>query len=334
VAAGHMARTDAPYRIVYNSDLMISNQRELSTLCVFYDQVLLPYTTPHGSRALASTGSPHIPYPPAFYEDLLEAGIDRNVAKWEERNSLLFSEGVLARLPEARNRADLMQVLRGMRPHREEFIELFLSTNFTLSTSDRTDAVLPLDLAIHLLRADILAPQIFVSRSLLPPGEVLKTFQAKATFAYLLPELTDLRPEDILEIRREVRDTREGFSMHLQKLSKELDERVSAGEAPAEVERLATRLVETELIPDYREFRRQLASRGAGAGAKLLGALERILEIDAAPWTPKFYGQLLRAVGLSAVGVEEERRARFSNRSQAFQFMGRVEDWRARELGV
>jgi hypothetical protein len=36
---------DRDFKIVYNSDLIIRNPQDAATLCLFYDKVLLPYTT-------------------------------------------------------------------------------------------------------------------------------------------------------------------------------------------------------------------------------------------------------------------------------------------------
>jgi hypothetical protein len=55
----------------------------------------------------------------------------------------------------------------------------------------------------------------------------------------------------------------------------------------------------------------------------------KILEISAAPWTLKFYGDVLKALGVTALTYNAERKESLTNRSQAFQFMSAVEESKA-----
>jgi hypothetical protein len=138
--------------------------------------------------------------------------------------------------------------------------------------------------------------------------------------SYLLPKLSALRPDDILELRSKVSDTREGFAFHLQKLTKGISEQLVEGTDIHEVNRWAANLVYHDLIPDYREFRAQLQ-----AGEGWLDKAGRVFEISASPWTPKFYGDLLRALGVPLRTFEEQKKWR-SHESRAFQFMQAVEE--------
>lgn len=58
---------------------------------------------------------------------------------------------------------------------------------------------------------------------------------------------------------------------------------------------------------------------------KFLDAAGKVVEIDAAPWTPKFWGLLLKAIGLSLVTAAGEQQEMLSNKYQAFKFMSEVE---------
>lgn len=113
--------------------------------------------------------------------------------------------------------------------------------------------------------------------------------------------------------------------MHLWKLSKGLEEHAKENAPVKEIAKYAKNLIETDLIPDYREFHRQLAATKAGRLEKFLDAAGKIVEIDAAPWTPKFLGLLLKAMGLSIVTAASEREQLLSNKYQAFQFMSEIE---------
>lgn len=182
------------------------------------------------------------------------------------------------------------------------------------------------DLAKHLTRTDIDIPQIFTTSKGQPIGrDVLVALQAEATFSYLLPKIRTFHPTQILELRDRVADTREGFTMHLWKLSKGLEERAKEGTSIQEIAGFAKNLIETDLIPDYKEFHRQLAAHKAGKWEKFLDAAGKIVEIDAAPWTPKFWGLLLKALGLSVITAAGEQEQALTNKYQAFQFMSAVE---------
>jgi hypothetical protein len=84
--------------------------------------------------------------------------------------------------------------------------------------------------------------------------------------------------------------------------------------------------LETDLIPDYKEFRRQLEAEQAGKIKKVLDVAGKIMEIDAAPWTPKFWGLLLKAFGMSAIETAADQKQRLSNHYQAYELMREVED--------
>jgi hypothetical protein len=58
---------------------------------------------------------------------------------------------------------------------------------------------------------------------------------------------------------------------------------------------------------------------------KVLDAAGKVAEIDAAPWTPKFWALILKAIGMTALRSDSERENALSNRYQAFKFMSYVE---------
>jgi hypothetical protein len=183
------------------------------------------------------------------------------------------------------------------------------------------------DLAAHLTRTDIDIPQIFTTLKGQPIGrEILVALEAKATFTYLLPKINVFHPTQILQLREKVADTREGFTMHLQQLSKGLEERAKENIPVHEIARYAKNLIDTDLIPIYREFRRQIAAIKGNRWEKFLDVSGKVVEIDAAPRTPKFWGLLLKAVGLSILVAAGERQEVLSNKYQAFTFMSEVED--------
>jgi hypothetical protein len=155
----------------------------------------------------------------------------------------------------------------------------------------------------------------------------LKVIQAERIFKYLLPSLNALRPEEILEVRDKVQDTREGFSLHLQRLSKDIEEQLSEDASAVEVSKYAQSVVETELVPDYREFERQLSAENAGFWANVLNKTKAVCEIDVPPWTPKFYAELVSRLGLAALETIEDKKTKLTNKRQAFNFMRAFEQF-------
>jgi hypothetical protein len=127
-------------------------------------------------------------------------------------------------------------------------------------------------------------------------------------------------------VRDKVKDLREGFSMHLQKLSRDVEDGLKSGESLDEIESWTKSVIETELIPDYREFRRQLVAERSGFWNKVLDAAAKVFQIEAVPWSPKVYGELLKAIGVTILTTTAEGEERLSNRSQAYHFMRLVED--------
>jgi hypothetical protein len=136
---------------------------------------------------------------------------------------------------------------------------------------------------------------------------------------------------EILELRRKVKHTREGFTTHLQKLSRGLDGMVRAGEKLADLSAYALGIVETDLIPDYKEFRRQLQSERTASGEKVLDAADKLAEVDSGPSTPKFWLGIAKVMGFLAVKTADEQKEHLSNRYQAFEFMKEIDDFSQRK---
>ncbi len=171
---------------------------------------------------------------------------------------------------------------------------------------------------------DLDLPELNVCGSQPVSREIMKFLEAKSVFSYCLPKLGKLNAEQILQVREKVKDTREGFSLHLQKLSRGVEQRLRGGDSIKDIEHFALSIVETELIPDYGEFRRQLSAEHLGLWKIVLATTGKILSIDANPSTPKFWGQMLEALGVPldmSDGLKEE----LSNKTQAFQFMKSVD---------
>ncbi len=242
------------------------------------------------------------------------------VAKWDERNALLFEESVLERLAPPPPSIDCNAATE------LSHYLVDLEGVLWLIDTDREELYLWKDQVTHILRDDVTTPAIFVSTDAQKDRETLKGLLALRAFRFLLPKLGELEPEELLEVRCAVASTREGFSMHLQTLSAAVESRIQDGDSLEAVASYANSIVETQLIPDYVEFKRQLAAKRAGFWKKVLERTGKVFEIDAAPWTPKFYGELFKAVGFTILTGVEGQKENFSNRGQAHQFMRTIED--------
>jgi hypothetical protein len=322
------------YEVVYNSDVVLSGNADLATYCIFYDRVLLPHTSQATVENMLEfarpRGSNHAPTLSAFEINGLmyrHGEVDRrtgeDIVEWENQNRVLFQEGVLSRLPPSGERID-WECGAPLTPTLDRLIHM---TNSAMTSQGGETEYLYYrqDVVSHLLRADISQPQIFVSKTAQPVREILKACEAESVFRYLLPRLALAQPDQILEVRRKVKDTREGFSMHLQKLSEGIESKLKGGESLDDIRLFAQSVIETKLIPDYLEYVRQIRAEKAGFWGKMLTPVSEILQIDAAPWTPKFYGSLMKALGLTFLTPEAEKKQRMTNASQAYQFMHSAE---------
>ncbi|HRH48884.1 MAG TPA: hypothetical protein PLP23_09030 [Panacibacter sp.] len=310
------------YEISYNSDDIIGDKTELSTLSIFYDKIILPYSDAHGDLTEIRKNRK------GLHEVIsmdMTSKIDFNgqtiltyeiIPKWEKENGLLFNEGVLERLP----KKDKLDVRYDQNVSDIAFLLLKTPSVFGF-TEDPNTFMVRTSVIEHLFRQDLNLPGIFTVRQGHSKREVYKAIEALHVFKYLLPQVSALNPEDILKIRERVKDTREGFAMHLQKLSADVEAGLNADAKYEEISSEALKIIETSLIPDYREFVRQLRPERVGFGGRILDAAGKILEIDAAPWTPKFWGQTLQALGTTIGLLADNEKDLRTNEKEAFRFM-------------
>jgi hypothetical protein len=324
--------TRKPYEIIYSSDITIEDPYELSSLCVFYDRVVLPHVsdstvdeisfdlsdTHQTVEILRELSKGHFPKRVEGWH---------NARTWDERNRILFDKGVIVRLepPRGESQAFDEDLFFDMSAE-DQLVTLTRMKNWELDISgDEPMLAIRPDIIQHLCRNDLSSPELHVCGGQPASREVMKFLEAQSVFSYVLPKLKELEPEEILRIRESVEARREGFAFHLQKLSKGVEERLQGGESLAEIERFAKSVVETEVMPDYVEFRRALHAVPRGRWGKVVEIAGSVLSIDANPLTPKFWGQLLTIIGAQSkfMGMRQETP---SNQKLAFQFMKSIED--------
>lgn len=326
--------------IVWSSDLIIWDESYLSTLCVFYDEVLLPAVTnldgmyEFRKKIEFETGEETYylgQKTPVLYDDP-----DRNMPiraefihmEWEKRNNVLFKEGVIKRLQVPQD-IDILNFINDSlyREVKGLLKDLFMDFPDALRSEHEIDGSFFFwkDHIIHLLRTDINEPCLFAIKQQQIHREVIKSLIALKSFNYLLPKLSKLHPEQILEVRREVATNREGFSFHLQSLSYEVETRIKEGDSIEEIKRYASSVAETKLIPDFIEFKRQIESKRAGFWGKVLDKASSIAEIDATIFSPKFFADLIKIFGLTLLTRISEKEGELSNKGQTFKLIHTIE---------
>ena len=328
-------------QIVYNSNLIIDDYQKLSTLCLFYDTVFLPFSKEGEmvvlDRPIGYTGRYRLTSGATtmvFNYKGRQTSSGSIVYNWDKANQVLFQEGALQRLDAPPQRLDTWQCFGNADKNLAltntfgSLLDANLVSGFhSQYESDEIDVdgfFIWAEHIEHLLRTDIGIPQIFDTQD--ERREAVKAVMAETVISYLLPQMSALQPDEIIELRSALSSTREGFSMHLQSLTAKINEAILSDEPLSKIEPFAKGLVETTLLPDYYEFKRQILARASKFGDKVIDAAGKILEIDVAPWTPKFYGDLLKAVrGLFTSGMEELNESR-SNQRQAYNFMKTIDE--------
>lgn len=255
----------------------------------------------------------------------VDTGRENPFHRWDQTHFELFNAGVLSRASER----DISSVGWSIRDDVSFLRPLIegcdcLSKTHSGAPFDVKFSV-PSSMLAHGFREDIDAPAMFHVRQPSRDVRVLTAALAASAIPYVIPRVPDLTPQQILELRDRVSDTREGFLMHLQSLSKDVADGLGS-DAPAEdVLRHANTVVQTSLIPDYVEFKRQLASQRAGVWALVAEAANDFFGVDAAPWTPKFWGAVLRIMGLKALTGAASNKDHLTNRAHAMTFLRSVE---------
>jgi len=324
--------------IVYNSGINIWKPGELATLAVFYDKIWLPYvdtsSTPmmvfrqlSGKLKLDVVSIRNASF---IDENGRTTSTTRFTNEWCEKYNSLFDEGILCRMaPPTEDPLKEIWELKDWNECFQDIHDLLLSVNYFLvadNGSNERNVYFWQDHVAHLRRVDVTMPAVFILNKMNTKREVAKSVLAESVFSFFLPQLADLEPDDILEIRSATAANREGFSAHLQSLSGALDSMLKSGEKYSDLSYYAKDVVETKLIPDYIEFKRQLIHLKIGKSRKILATIDSLFQISSSPYTPKFWYDFLKVIGGSFSAVSEIRKDDLSNKSQAFNFISSLEE--------
>lgn len=282
----------------------------LESLLVFYDQVWLPYPYGFVRDGPVIWG---IEIPPAQADQFLKS-MDSMYSAYEQWSSEwkpLFDEGLLHVLPPPIHSLEeipggFADAIRNRLVNEEGKISVFplMSGEFALT--------------IHSMYGGKQAPELIPAH----PANALEAVLTHSLFQYAVPRLGAVNPEQVLELRANLGDVREGFRDYVFQLLDDVEGRMKSGLSAWEAADLTA---QRKIFPEYDEMRRQLAAKNTGTWSKLLGSLSEFMLIDASPWTPKFYGQLFKAFfGTTEKAAQAEEEAR-KNSGQAFQLLARLQ---------
>jgi hypothetical protein len=319
--------------IRYTSGITIQDSRILSTLSLVYDSVILPPRPVFTDDSLPRTQNLVITEHegammvngvmdssgPAITQLLTE------LHEWDVTHHELFSVGVLRRAPQPSPECDPAYELVARQEDVTFLRPLIMGTDCLFKSGSKDEFYIPSSMLQHGFRDDIDAPALFHVRRPTRDVPVLAAALAASAVSYVIPRVPDLACERILDLRSKVEATREGFLMHLQSMSRELADGLSADAPVAEVLQHANVVAQRTLVPDYVEFKRQLASLHGSIWSEVANAANDFFEIDAAPWTPKFWGAVLRTLGLDLLRGVRDHEDHLTNRAHAMTFLRTVE---------
>jgi hypothetical protein len=325
---------------VTESDVMLDEV--VTTLAVFYDEVWFP--CPYGfDPQVKDFWSPAFPNSQNPYLRLLEAQKVYSQATYDERTNYwkpLFEEGIFKTLPPIdRARLDIPPANEeqykkqfGVSSPTDEELRFWVFKERLFSYFERQHGRAPLReaiedvyltgawaLALHAVFAQKPSAELFISKQSDTSTSRLSGFVVQSLFRYVVPQLNALHPEQILEVRELLKDTKEGFVDYIFEVVDDVEDKIMSGDV-SEAE-AAHKVVERKLLPKYREMRRQLLAERTGFWSSVLATGSKLLQIDATPWTPKFYGQLIEAFFGPLDKMSEEAVKARSNSRQAFQYI-------------
>src|SRR5262245_44850165 len=193
-----------PLNIVFASDLTIQDSSLLATLAIYYDKVYLPH-----AYDLDPDARPLIRWPTKHLDDL--KSLQDSYARWKERWRLLFESGVLEVLP---------PVFKSEREEPTDIQERLLKElGIKVPFFGRSDVFNGrFALAMYALFAKTTDPEFLLRRPGVTDTDHLRDTLATSLIQYRLPQVGEMSPEQLLQIRSETKSDKEGFLYYLDEL--------------------------------------------------------------------------------------------------------------------
>jgi hypothetical protein len=336
-----MADDSRKLSITYSSGL-IPPPELMSTLAVFYDEIWLPNAYFFDIESLDVEDDIEYDEIVAWLSDekiqaleVCQRAFNRLKVKW----SALYYNNILKTLP----------------AHESVYLENIQEENFDLTSflgntmirsakqfikeieptiDNKWDAFsdglilsifTPLLLLHHLSNDNNPIPKIFLDDTHRMGTQQLSTLLTQRLFQYRVSQLRVLNAEQILEVREYLKDSKEGFAYYINEMTDDVERRIREHNLSG-IE-ASQKTFERKIQPQYEEFRRQLAAKKTGFWSKVAVAGGKFLQVDAAPWTPKFWGAVLEMCGVSLDELSKSEQENFlSNKSQAFNYIATLEE--------
>lgn len=188
---------------------------------------------------------------------------------------------------------------------------------------DNTYVALPEDLIDNLFRKDISTSQIFQSPI---SSNDISPMIAQSAMQFFIPRVGIIPPDELLNLRDVTSDSREGFRAYVLSISLSARDMLSAGVPAEKIRRHCSDLVETQLAPILFEFERQLTAISASKKGAWLEILSGLLQIDSGPWSPKFWGDLIKIFASATDETAESFANRKSNQNLTLNFLQTVRE--------
>jgi hypothetical protein len=325
--------------ITYSSGL-IPPPELMSTLAVFYDEIWLPCPYELGVKSGKGLIDP-------FFDSKLTTSRFTTYAssnelfninglisestispykytQWKSTINGLCDEGIICTLPPlARKQVEFNKTVSKLRENPQT--DVIYRENRHMISIVYEEYVL----VLHNFFTDKPAPEIFISNSSDANTSRLAGFLVNFLFQYQVPQLQILNAEQILEVREYLKDTKEGFRYYINEMTDDVERRIQEHNL-SDLE-ASQKTFERKIQPQYEEFRRKLAAKKTGFWSKIAVAGGKFLQVNAAPWTPAFWGAVLEMFGVSLDEFSKSEQENFlSNKSQAFNYIATLEDRVAR----
>ena len=328
------------HEIVYGSDPQ-PGDHVLKHLAVFYDKIYLPH--PYGlsssTRVLWSNWE-------MKFQDDRDYGQD-HFRKWKERNQYLFDAGIVETLPdvfdeeglvgdevgrELSERFNIVHLENNYVPTKEELINRRVRINKGFILNGR------LAMALHYAYGKNDTPHLVWGddikwnsdwEALSKPKDHLLNddFTTDNIRNQLISQLLSSEsnmlivsdPDKVLKLREKYKDEREAALMYyMNELSDKVRQHLRDG---AVADEAAKRALESEVFPKIAEFKRK---RNLTIVKRFSNFFGEILNVDAAPMTPKFFFQLSKALFGISKHVMDEKTLGSSNRSMSFRLLAKI----------
>ncbi len=228
---------------------------------------------------------------------------------WKERWSPVFKEGIVRLLPPP--------------------IQGFEDTDFprelqeAISRRMEGESIMPIfngdfALTIHSLRGVKPGPELRPGSS---NTEALHGLVTATLATSVIPRVEEMQPEQLLELREHLRDARDAFRAYVSEQLDGIEERIRQG---APLPQAVRQAVDRKMLPKFQEFERQLVAKRVGKWVNIIRPVGEFLRIDASPWTPKFYGDILTVFFDTAERLAKAEEEARTNAGQAFQLLVRL----------